>query len=424
MNSSRQFRVARAQWQGMRAGQEDTCAYIALDDGLAGADLATVEQESNRLLAVLADGMGGHVGGQHASRTACTAFINRFRDTAGRHVEVEHCLGDASEFSNEALAREVENNPELKGMGCTLVASYFQDQEIHWVSVGDSLLCQFQAETGRIRRLNEDHSMTPVLWQAVERGELSREDAVQHPHRNALRSALTGGRISLRDVNGLSIAPGDCIILASDGLLALQSTEMEQVIGANRAYGPVRVANALIDAVKSKERPDQDNTSIVIVELFDGSLEPTVRWAPSDENKTSVAPGVVARRAVALFAITAALVIAVFAYNVFVSPIFEPSTGLRPGSPAGGGENQLGGASPNDGATTPAKGAADVIQNDTAAGSASAPKPAGVKPKANTEASKASPERATGEPPNGTGPIVQPKSSKAGNGTPKINQAD
>jgi PPM family protein phosphatase len=268
---SRYFRVAKEQWQGRRAGQEDTCDFLPLGSGANGSTAS--DGGAERLLAVLADGMGGHVGGQRASSVACAAFIESFVSSSSSGQDIRTRLESASESSNASIAQETTHSPELKGMGCTLIGVHVEDEVVEWVSIGDSLLCLFRKSDGQIYRLNDDHSMAPVLRLAVAQGEMSDEEARQHPHRHALRSALTGGRISLRHADASLLAVGDCIVLASDGLLSLSSDEIKQQIQSNIGHGPQRVAKALIEAVKTKGRPDQDNTTVIAIDHVDGVLD-------------------------------------------------------------------------------------------------------------------------------------------------------
>src|SRR5215472_18144774 len=98
---------------GGRSGQEDAFRLWP------GEGVVPPRAESGGLLAVLADGMGGHTGGAIAGQTACAAFADAFLASATPYAERLHT---ALHASNEALAREVDRNTALRGMGCTLVA--------------------------------------------------------------------------------------------------------------------------------------------------------------------------------------------------------------------------------------------------------------------------------------------------------------
>jgi PPM family protein phosphatase len=344
MMPSRHFRVAKAQWQGQRAGQEDTCNFLPLGTEPDVNGSTVYEGASDRMLAVLADGMGGHVGGQRASTVACDAFLTHFTASETTGDDLRARLEAASEHSNGLIAQETARKPELKGMGCTLVGVYLQGDDLHWVSVGDSILCLYRKAHGQIFRLNEDHSMAPVLRQAVTLGELSEDEARNHPHRNALRSALTGGRISLRDAQAGAIELGDCIVVASDGLLTLASDEIKHAIEVNLPFGPQRVAQALIDATKAKGRPDQDNTSVVVIDLIDASADPTLRLSSTRIKAKPV-------NRVALASLAAAGLIALCLAALFLLPP-GPRTDSAGATNSGTGTSATGGTSSGAAATT------------------------------------------------------------------------
>src|SRR4029079_6858374 len=99
--------------------------------------------------------------------------------------------------SNAAVSSGIREDGALKGMGCTLIAAYLTEEGLRWVSVGDSALLLYRA--GTLRRLNADHSVGAMLNRQVEAGLLPPETALSDPRRRALRSALTGGAIPLKD---------------------------------------------------------------------------------------------------------------------------------------------------------------------------------------------------------------------------------
>ena len=113
---------------GGRSGQEDAFRLWPAEGPVPP------KAEGGGLLAVLADGMGGHTGGAIAGQTACRTFTDVF---AATNTSLETRLKTALHASNEALAKGVEQNAALKGMGCTIVAAWIDDLGIRWTSVGD-----------------------------------------------------------------------------------------------------------------------------------------------------------------------------------------------------------------------------------------------------------------------------------------------
>ncbi|MEI9899030.1 MAG: hypothetical protein WDN31_01655 [Hyphomicrobium sp.] len=153
----------------------------------------------------------------------------------------------------------------LAGMGTTLVAAVFTNDGVEWVSVGDSPLLLFRR--GEIALLNEDHSLAPELDRLAAIGRITPEQAKTDPRRHMLRSAVTGDELDLVDISRkpLLLEDGDYIILASDGLHTLETSEVERIISAYAEDGAESVANALVRAVEAIRDPHQDNTTVLAV---------------------------------------------------------------------------------------------------------------------------------------------------------------
>jgi len=130
---------------------------------------------------------------------------------------------------------------------------------------------------GKVHRLNEDHSMAPLLDDAVKKGKLTSEEAAGHRDRNALRSAVSGAPIDLVDVTDEPepLRRGDVLILASDGLLTLTEKEIAVLVSAQKSAGARAIVNKLLGAVSDKNKRRQDNTTIaaVLIERSSSSEE-------------------------------------------------------------------------------------------------------------------------------------------------------
>jgi protein phosphatase len=246
---------------GARSGQEDSFRFWPVEG------VVQPQAEHSGLLAVLADGMGGHTGGAIAGQTACATFAEAFAASA---TPYEERLQTALRASNEALARGVEKNSSLRGMGCTLVAAWIDASGMRWTSVGDSLLLLYRFP--EVIRLNADHSLGSLLDEQARRNIITPSEAKANLNRHALRSALTGSRIELIDMRGepLEVRAGDWIVLASDGICSLAGDEMANVIGRYRHATPAEMAEALIDAVLAKGVAGQDNATVVVVRIDSG----------------------------------------------------------------------------------------------------------------------------------------------------------
>jgi protein phosphatase len=255
-----QFRAAIRASQGARSYQEDAASVWPGDDALSPPGAPA---DGTGLVAVLADGMGGHAAGDVASRTICGVFLQSIAASRGRTADR---LMTGLSAANDAIRRHVTDNPGLEGMGATLVAAHFGTAGCEWVSVGDSPIWLFRA--GELVRLNEDHSLAPVLDKMVAEGRMDAEDARHDPRRHYLRSAVTGEDIELIDASEhpLRLVAGDIVLVASDGVLTLEDEEIRRLMQAYARDGIERIADALVRAVDNAGVPHQDNTTLVLIE--------------------------------------------------------------------------------------------------------------------------------------------------------------
>lgn len=273
---------------GARSGQEDAYSVWPAEGQLKPSG-------DSGMLAVLADGMGGHRGGAVAGQTACATFTQTFSQA---QMPVGQRLDMALHASNAAIADAVDKNSGLKGMGCTLIGAWLDDTGMRWASVGDSLLLLYRFPD--VIRLNEDHSLGSYLDEQARRNEISYEEARGNRHRNALRSALTGSQIDLVDMRGepLQLMAGDWILLASDGIASLDGDELADLIFRHRDTAPDEMAQALISAVEAKRLPEQDNTTVVAIRV-EGASETAASRPGSSSQEDALRTkriGVVSRR--------------------------------------------------------------------------------------------------------------------------------
>lgn len=246
--------------KGARNYQEDAIALEARSAD--GAATHGPDGTASSLTAVLADGMGGHVGGARASEVACGHFLGNFLESAGETAER---LQGSLDIANSALQIEIDANPMLNGMGCTLIGALFSERGVEWISVGDSPI--FLIRNGEIVVLNEDHSLAPEIDKLARAGKISWEDAQQDPRRHFLRSALTGGDIELidRSVRPLALEKNDIVILASDGIHTLSHEEIHSVARKSIAKGASAAAEAILSEVVGRKQAFQDNTTLIVV---------------------------------------------------------------------------------------------------------------------------------------------------------------
>ena len=236
---------------GQRSNQEDSYRLEFEDPQDQGGDVVMV----------LADGMGGHAGGEVASDLVCTVFAEHFVSKS-TETRPRARLKESMDVANAALGQRIAREPELRGMGCTLIGALKVSDKLLWVSVGDSIL--FLLRDGKLSRLNADHSLYGELLQMVRDGKISREEADANPRRNALRSAILGGEIALVDINAITLKKGELLLLATDGIETLSDTEVRAILSKEARPDVRAVTSDLLNAVEARNAPSQDNTTVIV----------------------------------------------------------------------------------------------------------------------------------------------------------------
>ncbi|HEY4378264.1 MAG TPA: Stp1/IreP family PP2C-type Ser/Thr phosphatase [Acidimicrobiales bacterium] len=210
-------------------------------------------------LYAVADGMGGHQGGEVASAMAVEVLG---KDQIGRSLPE---LKERVRLANRTIFEKAGTDDGLRGMGTTLCAIALVDgldgEEVAWVNVGDSRIYLFRDDD--LLQLSADHSLVEDL---VRDGQLTPEEAAVHPQRNILTRAL-GIDLDV-DVDGSTVIPftGDRYLLCSDGLF--------NEVDANRMAGVLRRLSdpdeAAAELVRlANEHGGRDNITVVIVEVTD-----------------------------------------------------------------------------------------------------------------------------------------------------------
>jgi serine/threonine protein phosphatase PrpC len=250
------FLHAAAQHIGARRSQEDSFGFSGADDPdfLAHAGF----------LAVLCDGMGGMEHGGEASQLAVTVFLQAYKTK-----EPQETIPAALQRSvRETNARVVELARQLgatEGIGTTLIGAVLHKGYLNYISVGDSGLFHFSH--GLLRLINHPHVFATLLDQAVARGVMTEQAALEHPERDALTSFI--GADPLEEVDSgldpMRLSAGDTILLASDGLFnTLSAMEIRKAMeGDPRKWPDLLVARAL-----DKENEFQDNVTVVTLTLL------------------------------------------------------------------------------------------------------------------------------------------------------------
>jgi protein phosphatase len=209
-------------------------------------------------LAIVADGMGGHEGGQEASRIA----VDAIRQVYSQALEADPGSALAAGFreAHERIHRHAQDHPELRGMGTTATALVLLANRLYYCHVGDSRLYLIRGQ--RIQRLTHDHSYVGRL---VENGIITSEEAEIHPQRHILTAALGAGPDFSPDVpeSPLDVERGDTLVLCTDGLWGLLADQEVQQAVAD--HSPSDACSNLVDLAKQRGGPDNITVQVLQV---------------------------------------------------------------------------------------------------------------------------------------------------------------
>jgi serine/threonine protein phosphatase PrpC len=221
-------------------------------------------------LYAVADGMGGHLGGERASRMA-VEILEREIEKARRDGLVGAPVGDGAPGDANAVRAMLRRavieadrniyeaataNPALAGMGTTLTALLFAGDQVYMGHVGDSRAYLYR--DGRARQLTEDHSW---IQEQVRAGLISAEEAKESRFRNIITRSVGFEPSVEPDLTAMAIQTGDCFVLCSDGLSNyLSADELGQVL-TGHFYRDV--ATVFVDL--ANDRGGDDNVTCLVV---------------------------------------------------------------------------------------------------------------------------------------------------------------
>ncbi|WP_432542564.1 Stp1/IreP family PP2C-type Ser/Thr phosphatase [Kineococcus sp. SYSU DK002] len=249
-------------------------------------------------LLVVADGMGGHAGGDVASSLAVGEMSVLDGESHGSDDAAQH-LHDAIEAANEQLRRRVETEPDLSGMGTTVTAILRAGSRLVLAHIGDSR--GYLLRDGRLTQLTKDHSYVQSL---IDEGRISPEEAERHPQRSVIMRVLTGRGDDEADVSVREARPGDRYLLCSDGLSGVVSHDtLAETLAAGA--DPDTTCQRLVELALRGGGPDNITCLVAdVVELDAGHAPSTtpqvVGAAAFHRPRRSSAAGTPAARAAAL----------------------------------------------------------------------------------------------------------------------------
>ena len=210
----------------------------------------------------VADGMGGHVGGEIASSRALGPIEALDGIEFDSPEAASNSLAEAIAEANRLVLDHGEANPELSGMGTTLTAALVREGYLHVAHVGDSRA--YLLRDGELTQLTSDHTL---VEQMVRDGQISRAEAAVHPHRSVLTRAIGVERgIQVDTPSPVPLTPGDQVLLCSDGLTGpVEENELAHLLSTHDD-GDAAV-RSLIDAANAGGGPD--NITVVLLRVLD-----------------------------------------------------------------------------------------------------------------------------------------------------------
>jgi PPM family protein phosphatase len=231
-------------------------------------------------LFAVADGLGGHLGGEVASRVALERLSEVARDD-GPENGIPERLREGMHEANRAVHDRASKDRRLTGMGTTLTAVIAGKDRIFLAHVGDSRAYLFRG--GDLRLLTEDHTLVQRM---VREGRLTPEQAEIHPQRSVLTRALGIDDQLEVDQATLETTAGDRLLLCSDGLTGMvEDEEILKILSAHT--DPQAASDALVEAANAAG--GQDNITTIVLDVLDAEPPPPLQPADAEARTAAVA---------------------------------------------------------------------------------------------------------------------------------------
>ncbi|MCX7110675.1 MAG: serine/threonine-protein phosphatase [Proteobacteria bacterium] len=249
------IQLGTAQILGARQEQQDAFDFTDKDDS------GFVEYRG--VLAVVADGIGGHAHGGEASRKAVAAFMQHYQ-AKPRKANIQNAIYHALIQANHAVLDFAESQGEIENCGTTLIAAALHpdSRTLHWIGVGDSRLYLFR--DGQLVQLTVDANVRSHLIKKFARGILSRDglDSEENPHRLTSFLGLKKlGRID-RSIRPFPLHQGDRALICTDGVYqALGREELVECLSDD----PQTACDRIVQSILNKQLEYQDNATVAVL---------------------------------------------------------------------------------------------------------------------------------------------------------------
>lgn len=246
------IQIGKVHGIGKRGNQED-CFGIS--------DVTEQGLYDKGILVTLSDGMGGMLDGEKASTAAVVSCLQHFENVPiAKGQSPRQYLEEMVLEANEEVLNVLGDSSGAGG--ATIIGAYIDGCVVHWVSVGDSHIYLYSG--GRLIQLNKEHNFGAELDMQAAQGEISEEEARNHPQRRALTSFLGIDELKEIDSNEvpLIMMPGDMLILLTDGVFGTLSEN--EII--SKLDNPVeKIAMLIHMEVENKQKPNQDNYTGIFI---------------------------------------------------------------------------------------------------------------------------------------------------------------
>ncbi|MBR1740644.1 MAG: Stp1/IreP family PP2C-type Ser/Thr phosphatase [Lachnospiraceae bacterium] len=207
-------------------------------------------------LFIVADGMGGHKAGDHASKLCVEEVVKTIRDS--EHKTPITIYTQAVDTANSRVYEEAEEYIEYEGMGTTFVSCTIDRGTMYAANIGDSRLYLLR---GHIEQITEDHSL---VYELVKNGRITESEARFHPQKNIITRALGTDEEVSADYYEKKLEVGDIVLLCSDGLSnMLDNEEMEYVLKHSKNIEAA--TETLVD--KANKNGGEDNISVIVIKI-------------------------------------------------------------------------------------------------------------------------------------------------------------
>ena len=213
--------------------------------------------DPERRFCLVADGMGGHAGGQEASRLASEKIRAYLEEYWEADIGSDSLLEAALYHANQSIVEEQANYPQWEGMGTTAVVLLFRQGNVWYGHVGDSRL--YLLRDNQLKQITQDHTW---IARAVKIGEISPQQAKSDPRRHILFQCLGRKELPRVEIDLVALKTGDRLLLCSDGLTEeVSAADIKQLLQSDASNE--QIAAELIEA--AKQNGGSDNITVIVI---------------------------------------------------------------------------------------------------------------------------------------------------------------